>query len=96
VIAEAEEACQVLSPDGDGGCPTRDQAEAEEGLLAYSQCMRDHDISGFPDPEYSDGQLVIPKNGHYDPLDPAVQDADAVCLDALSDADTSPTEAPGD
>jgi hypothetical protein len=93
-VAEAEEACKDLSPEGDGGS-TKDQAAAQERALAYSQCMRDHGISGFPDPAYSNGQLVIPKNGKYDPLDPAVQEADAACLDALNHAHTSPTEAPG-
>jgi hypothetical protein len=43
--------------------------------------MRDHGISGFPDPAYSDGGWVIPRNGKYDPLDPAVQEADAACLE---------------
>jgi hypothetical protein len=93
-VAEAEEACKDLSPEGDGGS-TKDQAAALERALAYSQCMRDHGISGFPDPAYSNGGVVIPKNGKYDPLDPAVQQADAACLDALNPAHTSPTEAPG-
>jgi hypothetical protein len=79
-VAEAEEACKDLAPEGDGGS-TKDQAAALERALAYSQCMRDHGISGFPDPAYSDGGWVIPRNGKYDPLDPAVQEADAACLE---------------
>ena len=94
VLAQAQNACEDLSPEGepaDGG----GQAAKAEVALAYAQCMRDHGISGFPDPEYSGGGWVIPKNGEYDPLDPAVQEADEACLRSLN-PDASPTEAPGD
>jgi hypothetical protein len=58
--------------------------------------MRDHGISGFPDPQPDpSGGWVIPKNGKYDPLDPAVQRADEACQHSLN-ADVSPSEAPGD
>jgi hypothetical protein len=94
VVSQAEDACEDLSPEGepaDGG----GQAAKAEVALAYAQCMRDHGISGFPDPEYSGGGWVIPKNGEYDPLDPAVRQADEACLRSLN-PDASPTEAPGD
>src|SRR4029450_12538109 len=91
-VAEAEEACKDLSPEGDGGS-TKDQAAALERALAYSQCMRDHGISGFPDPAYSNGGVVIPKNGKYDPLDPAVQQAHAALPAAPNPAHTPPTDA---
>ncbi len=99
VVAEAQKACQDLLPDGESGDGTSNggQAAREDAMLAYSQCMRDHGVSGFPDPvPDSGGGWIIPKNGEYDPLDPAVQAADKACLQSLRDADISPTEAPGD
>jgi hypothetical protein len=95
VVAEAQKACQDLSPEG-GAADGGGQAKDQEVMLAYSQCMRDHGISGFPDPQPDPGGgWVIPKNGEFDPLDPAVQRADEACLQSLG-ADASPTEAPGD
>jgi hypothetical protein len=95
VVAQAEDACEDLSPEGepaDGG----NQAAAAEGVLAYAQCMRDHGISGFPDPVPDPGGgWVIPKNGKYDPRDPAVRRVDEACLQSVY-ADASPTGAPGD
>lgn len=98
-VAEAQKACQDMLPDGESGdgASNGGQAAREDAILAYSQCMRDHGISGFPDPVPDPGGgWIIPRNGEYDPLDPAVQAADEACLQSLRDADTSPTEAPGD
>jgi hypothetical protein len=93
VVVKAQDACQDLSPEGnaaDGG--GRDDSK----VLAYSHCMRDHGFSGFPDPQPDPGGgWVIPRNGDYDPRDPAFKAADEACLHSLN-ADTSPTEAPGD
>jgi hypothetical protein len=93
VLAEAQKACRDLSPEGGAADGVgRDSSR----VLAYSQCMRDHGISGFPDPQPDpSGGWVIPKNGKYDPLDPAVQRADEACQHSLN-ADVSPSEAPGD
>jgi hypothetical protein len=92
VLAEAQKACRDLSP---GGAATDGVGRDSSRVLAYSQCMRDHGISGFPDPQPAPGGgWVIPKNGEYNPLDPAVQRADEACQDSLN-ADTSPSEAPG-
>jgi hypothetical protein len=95
VVAEAQDACEDLLPEESGPGGSAGQ-KGEDSILAYSQCMRDHGISGFPDPQPDPGGgWVIPKNGEFDPLDPAVQRADEACLQSLG-ADASPTEAPGD
>jgi hypothetical protein len=95
VVSQAEDACEDMAPEGeaaDGG----QQAAAAESALAYAECMRDHGISGFPDPVPDPGGgWVIPKNGKYDPLDPAVRRADEACLNSIY-AHASPTGAPGE
>jgi hypothetical protein len=93
VVSQAEEACEDLSPEGepaDGG----QQAAAAESALAYSQCMRDHGISGFPDPMPDPGGGWLIPHGEFDPHDPAVRRADEACLQSVF-ADASPTGAPG-
>jgi hypothetical protein len=94
VVSQAEDACEDLAPEGeaaDGG----QQAAAAEKALAYSQCMRDHGISGFPDPEPDPGGGWVIPHGEFDPRDPAVRRADEACLQSVF-ADASPTGAPGD
>jgi hypothetical protein len=94
VVAKAQDACEDLAPEGEPADSGK-QAAATEKVLAYSQCMRDHGISGFPDPVPDPGGgWIIPKNGAYDPRDPAVKQADQACLESVY-ANTSPTESPG-
>jgi hypothetical protein len=93
VVAQAEDACQDLSPEGNAADGV---GKDPSKVLAYSQCMRDHGISGFPDPQPDPGGgWVIPRNGEFDPRDPRVKQADAACLHSIG-ADASPTEAPSD
>jgi hypothetical protein len=95
VVSQAQNACEDLSPEGEPADPGQQAAKAESAL-AYAQCMRDHGISDFPDPVPDPGGgWVIPKNGKFNPLDPAVRRADEACLQSVY-ADASPTQAPGD
>jgi hypothetical protein len=64
----AQEACQDLRPAGLGGGDIDDE-ERMEMMLAFSQCMRDNGVPGFPDPAPgSGGRLVMP--GGQLPFDP--------------------------
>lgn len=56
----ADRACTHLLPNGLGGRPTQagvQQIRAQ--ALRFAQCMRDHHIAAFPDPD-SNGGLRIP------------------------------------
>lgn len=46
-------------------------------LVKFSQCMRAHGISDFPDP--TAGGLVISRGGDLNPNNPAFQSASKVC-----------------
>jgi hypothetical protein len=57
-VQTAENACQHLLPNGDGG-PTQAQVQQyRNSLLPYARCMRSHGVSNFPDPD-SRGHLDV-------------------------------------
>jgi hypothetical protein len=49
----------LLAAGCGGGSPTTAATTAQNGLLAYSHCMRFHGVPNFPDPTNSEG---IPKD----------------------------------
>jgi hypothetical protein len=77
---EAEEACKDLSPQGDGGPgggQPADMAKARE----WAQCVRDHGVPDFPDPEIDGNTAVVDMTGvgtgGEDPtLDRALEDCE--------------------
>jgi hypothetical protein len=61
--------------------PSGDLRDAQ---LAYAQCMRDHGISEFPDPEPGGGIAVVGEpGGELDPNNPRFQAADEACQSLL-------------
>ena len=62
--------------------PSGDPRDAE---LAYSQCMRDHGISDFPDPQPGGGIAIQagPPGGDLDPNNPQFKAADEACKSLL-------------
>jgi len=50
----AQAACQKLAPGG------RTTAQMQGQIIAFSQCMREHGVPDFPDPE-GPGRLLIPR-----------------------------------
>jgi hypothetical protein len=61
--------------------PSGDLRDAQ---LAYAQCMRDHGISEFPDPEPGGGIAVVGEpGGDLDPDSPRFQAADDACKSLL-------------
>jgi hypothetical protein len=79
-VQAAQEECQSILDQGQSSdAPDEEQqAELEEQVLAFAQCMREHGID-FPDPDVSGG-LVTPELGPgVDPNSPEFQDAQAAC-----------------
>ncbi|MEO3749541.1 hypothetical protein [Streptomyces sp. B6B3] len=72
----AEQACADLKPPGlgQGG-----NAQQEEAMLAYSQCMRDNGVPEFPDPE--GGMLRLSPDSGVDLDSPEFQQAEETCRD---------------
>ncbi|HEY3191370.1 MAG TPA: hypothetical protein VGJ61_01200 [Solirubrobacterales bacterium] len=56
--------------------------DPREVMLAYAQCMRDHGISDFPDPEPGGG-IAIQAGGDLDPDSPQFKAADDACKSLL-------------
>jgi hypothetical protein len=79
----ASKACRTLLHLG-GPAPTpADQAKALAQLLKYSQCMRSHGVTSFPDPTSSGGHVGLqvhagPGTG-IDPSSPIFQRAQKDC-----------------
>lgn len=75
-LDEAQEACEQYAPGG-GEKP---DAAAVEQLRLFAQCMRDHGLPGFPDPQ-PDGGLLIRQGDGIDMDSEAFKTADAACGD---------------
>ena len=74
VAGEGASSSPSASPSGD----------RRDALLAYSQCMRDHGISDFPDPEPGGGIAVQAGPGSdLDPNNPQYKAADEACRSLL-------------
>jgi hypothetical protein len=70
----AQAACQKLAPGG------RTTAQMQEQIIAFSQCMRDHAVPDFPDPE-GPGRLLIPRT--IDTQSPQFEQARQACQGKL-------------
>jgi hypothetical protein len=79
----AANGCRHLLPNG--GQPTpAEQAKALAQALKFSQCMRSHGVSGFPDPQSLPGggiRIAIRsgQGGALDPSNPQFQAAQKAC-----------------
>jgi hypothetical protein len=75
----AMQACRSKLPNG--GHPQPLSAARRQQMLQFSQCMRAHGISGFPDPTFSGGgaTLRIDKSTGINPQSPAFQAAQKAC-----------------
>ena len=73
-LRAAQEACQELAPSG------RATPQMQEQLLAFCQCMREHGVPDFPDPE-GPGRLLVPRT--IDVQSPQFEQARQACQDEL-------------
>jgi hypothetical protein len=60
--------------------PSSDPGDAD---LAYAQCMRDHGISDFPDPQPGGGDIQLEPGSDLDPNNPQFKAADDACKSLL-------------
>ncbi len=79
---EADKACRHFLDDlvQDGGGPI--DAEAQDRMLKFAECMREHGVD-MPDPEFSGGggrfRAEIGVNGGVDPSSDTFQEAQKAC-----------------
>jgi hypothetical protein len=76
----AQQACRSLLPNG--GRPPQLSASQRQAMLQFSQCMRAHGLTNFPDPQFNSGggRLLFRGGGSgLDPNSPAFKQAQAAC-----------------
>ena len=75
----AIQACKSKLPNS--GKPQQLSAARRAQMLDFSKCMREHGISGFPDPTFGGGgaQLRIDHSSGINPSSPAFQAAQKAC-----------------
>jgi hypothetical protein len=64
------------------GHPPPLSAARKQAMLKYSQCMREHGLTNFPDPTFGSGgtiRLQVGGQGGIDPNSPTFQQAQAAC-----------------
>ena len=74
----AQTACQKLLPSGQQPSSAQ-QAQATQNALKFSQCMRSHGVSNFPDPQVSSGSVGFPLGQGIDTKAPQFQAAESAC-----------------
>jgi hypothetical protein len=85
-VQAAQEECQSILDQGQlTDAPDEEQqADLEERVLAFAQCMREHGID-FPDPDVSGGAVTPELGPGVDPNSPEFQDALEACQGELPD-----------
>ncbi|HEY3715493.1 MAG TPA: hypothetical protein VGL39_13285 [Jatrophihabitantaceae bacterium] len=78
----ALQACKSLEPTA----PPQEQAKQHAAALKYSQCMRDHGIKDFPDPNPQGGiQISAAPGSDLMPDSPLFKAADKACASLRGD-----------
>lgn len=102
----ASEVCQPLLEGFTIGAGDVDQSAAQDSILEFAACMRNHGID-FPDPDFTGGGVTFGGQsgggavtagggpGNFDPDDPAVQEAMDVCNEILDEAGVVRNTRPG-
>jgi hypothetical protein len=77
----AQQACHTLLPNG--GRPPQLSASQRQAMLQFSQCMRAHGLTNFPDPQFSGGGggvgIRFREGSGVDPSSPAFKSAQTAC-----------------
>jgi len=75
----AMQACKSYLPNG--GNPQPLSAARRNAILAFSQCMRSHGITNFPDPTFQGNRVALQLRvgTGIDPNSPAFQSAQKAC-----------------
>ena len=88
-IDDAMAACEDLLPQGEGlgQISEEDQAAAQDAAIEFAECMREHGIEEFPDPEFSDDGGILQQIGEgVDPDSDEFREADDACRTEFEDA----------
>jgi hypothetical protein len=79
----AEQACQHFRKDVKPPQMSEEQKQQNKSqALAYSRCMREHGVEGFPDPQFSEdggAQLKIGPDNGVNPNSPSFKAAEKAC-----------------
>jgi hypothetical protein len=86
----AMKACQSKLPNG--GKPPPLSANRRNAMLKFSQCMRAHGVTNFPDPTFSGNgiRLELSKQSGIDPNSPTFKAAQNACGSRLALAKGGP------
>jgi hypothetical protein len=71
------------NPGASSGNPGASSGNPTTGALAYSQCMRAHGVTNFPDPN-SNGGISLPSNGSVNLNSPQYQAASKACQSKMT------------
>lgn len=82
------DACDGILADLPGRKTGEDGVPDQATLLRFSQCMRQHGIPDFPDPDPVTGQVVLPSG--ISKTDPTLQAANAACQSVFQNASATP------
>jgi len=77
----ADQACQQYLGEGTGGGPPDPQLQ--KAALAYSQCMRSHGITSFPDPKVTGHSIRVAVPAGTVANSPQFQAANSACQSLL-------------
>ena len=69
----------VIAACGSSGNPSTSASSSSSQGLKFSQCMRAHGVSNFPDPS-GHGQIAIGASSGINPQSPAFQSAQKACI----------------
>lgn len=79
----AEKSCRKFMPNGGAAPSPAQQARMLAQLLKYSECMRSHGVTEFPDPQSINGRvgfsITASPGSELDPNNPQFQAADKAC-----------------
>jgi hypothetical protein len=79
----AEKACRKFLPNGGAAPSPAQQAKMLAELLRYSECMRSHGITDFPDPQTSNGRVGLSikagASSDLNPDNPQFEAAQSAC-----------------
>jgi hypothetical protein len=92
LVVLAAGACAVaIAACGSSGMPSRVKA-AGDPFVGYSECMRSHGVTDFPDQTAGGGIHITPSSG-IDPRSPAFQAAQQTCRKELPGGGPPPASA---
>jgi hypothetical protein len=74
----AQRACQKLQPNG-GRPSAAQQAQEQQQMLKYAQCMRSHGVPKFPDPKAGGAPTSFGTKSGVDPNTPQFKAAQQTC-----------------